>query len=70
METREHFGNLIHEFHEKANICILKFSKDSARKKDEVNHCDGREYGPDSVFRFLPMIGTICNASYPLESNP
>jgi len=61
------FGSLFHQFDRNANICILKFSKDQAKRKDEVQTIDGRDYGPDSVYRFIEEIGVIDNCSYSRE---
>ncbi len=61
------FGDLFHDSHSKANICVLKFSKDSAKKKDVVPTIEGRDYGPDCLYRFIPSIGTIDNPAYTLE---
>lgn len=58
------FGDLFHELHQKAHICILKHSNDAARRRDELLTCEGRENGPDCVFRFIPTVGTINNPAY------
>lgn len=63
----ERFGWLIHDSHRKANICLLKYSHDGGRKKDPIQTIQGRDYGPDSLMRFLPDVGVIANPAYPRE---
>ena len=59
------FGDLFYELHKKANICLMKHSNDNARRRDQLITCEGRENGPDCVFRFLPTVGTLENPAYP-----
>lgn len=62
------FGDLFHELYPKAPICVLKFSNDNARRREEISTCEGRELGPDCIFRFIPMVGTIHNPTYPVST--
>lgn len=63
----ERFGWLFHESHRRAHLCLLKYSHDGGRRKDPIQTIPGRDYGPDSLMRFLPEVGVIANPLYTRE---
>ena len=62
------FGELFHDFYSKSHICVLKFSNDTGRRREEIPTFEGKALGPDCVFRFIPTVGTIQNPAYPLST--
>ena len=65
----KNFDDIINEGHEKANVCLLRYNYNAASKNEKQPNMDGKEYGPDCLFRFFADIGSIENPSYPEESN-
>lgn len=61
------FGSLFYEYHKRANICILKFPYDSGKKNDLFICGEGKDLGPDCVYRFIPRIGVVENPMYSQE---
>lgn len=57
----DHFGSIITKSNPKAPITLISFPYEQGSERDDLYRKEGGEYYPDSLRRFIPLIGTLSN---------
>jgi len=61
VESKTFFGSLFQKSSVDADIIILAFPYEDGKDRDECFRKDGALYGPDSLRRFFPFLGSLSN---------